>query len=69
MIAQECGRRTLGWLLGISIAGILATGPAQAQQQRRSLFGGTQTAAPKADDNPAATRHSQSGSIRSMFPG
>ena len=54
MIAQECGRRTLGWLLGISIAGILATGPAQAQQQRRSLFGGTQTAAPKADDNPAA---------------
>ena len=54
MIAQQCGRRTLGWLLGISIAGILATGPAQAQQQRRSLFGGTQTAAPKADDNPAA---------------
>ncbi|MGO9814171.1 MAG: peptidylprolyl isomerase [Isosphaeraceae bacterium] len=53
MIAQECGRRTLGWLLGIAVAGILATGPAQAQQQRRSLFGGTQTAAPKADDNPA----------------
>ena len=54
MIALECGRKTLGWLLGISVAGVLATGPAQAQQQRRSLFGGTQTAAPKADDNPAA---------------
>ena len=53
MIAQECGRRTLGWLLGISIAGILATGSAQAQQQQRSLFGGSRTAAPKADDNPA----------------
>ncbi len=55
MIAQECGRRTLGWLLGFSIAGILATGPVQAQQQpRRSIFGGAQPAAPKADDNPAA---------------
>ena len=54
MIAQECGRGTLGWLLGISIAGILATGPAQGQQQQRSLFGGSRTAAPKADDNPAA---------------
>jgi parvulin-like peptidyl-prolyl isomerase len=53
MIAQECGRRTLGWLLGIAVAGLVATGPAQAQQQRRSLFGGAQTAAPKPDDNPA----------------
>ncbi len=52
MIALECGRKTLGWLLGIAVAGILATVPAQAQQ-KRSLFGGTQTAAPKADDNPA----------------
>ncbi len=54
MIAQERGRKKLGWLLGIAIAGILATGPTQAQQPRRSLFGGTQPAAPKADDNPAA---------------
>ena len=54
MIAQECGRRTLGWSLGILIAGLLAAGPAQAQQQRRSLFGGPQPAAPKSDDNPAA---------------
>src|SRR5271166_4637703 len=55
MIAQECGRRTLGWLLGISIAGILTTEPAQGQQQQRSLFGGSRTTAPKkADDNPAA---------------
>ena len=43
MIAQECGRRTLGWSLGILIAGLLAAGPAQAQQQRRSLFGGGAT--------------------------
>ena len=54
MIAQECGRRTLGWLLGISVAGFLAAGPAQGQQQQRSLFGGSRTAAPKAEDNPAA---------------
>jgi hypothetical protein len=53
MIALECGRKTLVWLLGISVAGVLATAPAQAQQQRRSLFGGTQTAAPKTADNPA----------------
>ncbi len=53
MIAQECGRRILGWLLGISVAGILATGSAQAQQQQRSFFGGSRNAAPKADDNPA----------------
>lgn len=53
MIAQECGRRTLGGLLGIAVAGILAIGPAQAQQPKRSLFGGSRTAAPKAEDNPA----------------
>jgi foldase protein PrsA len=41
-------------LLGFTVAGILATGPAQAQQQRRSLFGGSQPAAPQANDNPAA---------------
>ena len=54
MIALECGRRNLGWLLGISVAGFLATGSAQGQQQQRSLFGGSRTAAPKAADNPAA---------------
>jgi len=35
MIAQECGRRTLGGLLGIAVAGMLAIGPAQAQQPKR----------------------------------
>ena len=40
MIAKECGRKTLGWVLGFALAGVLATGPAQAQQKSRSLFGG-----------------------------
>jgi foldase protein PrsA len=53
MIAQQRGRKTLGWLMAITVAGLLAIAPAQAQQQRRSLFGGTQTAAPKTADNSA----------------
>src|SRR4051812_17662088 len=54
MIAKDCGRRTLGWVLGLALAGALATGPAQAQQKSRSLFGGSKPAAPKAADTEPA---------------
>src|SRR5262245_25589096 len=50
MIAKDCGRSALGWLLGFALAGTLATEPAQAQQRSRSLFGGSKTTAPKAQE-------------------
>ncbi len=54
MIATQRGRKTLGWALGSTLAVMLATEPALAQQRTRSLFGGGKTAAPKATDNDAA---------------
>src|SRR6516165_10855283 len=50
MIAKDCGRSALGWLLGFALAGIFSTEPAQAQQRSRSLFGGSRPAAPKAQE-------------------
>jgi len=54
MIARDCGRKTIGWLLGLSMAGLLGSEPALAQQRARSLFGGAKAAAPKAEDKPDA---------------
>jgi foldase protein PrsA len=53
MIATQRGRKTLGWVLGSALAIMLATEPALAQQ-RRSLFGGSKAAAPKANESDAA---------------
>src|SRR5436305_15224520 len=54
MIAKDCGRKMLGRVLGFALAGVLASGPAQAQQKSRSLFGGSRTAAPKAAETEPA---------------
>ena len=54
MIAKDCGRRKLGFVLGFAVAGLLAAAPVQAQQPRRSLFGGSKTAAPQDDNNQSA---------------
>jgi parvulin-like peptidyl-prolyl isomerase len=54
MIAKDCGRGYLGLVLGLGLAGILATGPAQAQQKSRSLFGGPRPAAPQAAETQAS---------------
>src|SRR5262245_2041807 len=51
MIATECARRSLGWVLGLTLAGMLATESAMAQQKTRSLFGGARTPAAKTEDN------------------
>jgi foldase protein PrsA len=50
MIAKDCGRSALGWLLGFALAGTFTVDPAHAQQRSRSLFGGSRTAAPKAQE-------------------
>ena len=51
-IAKECGRKALGYLLGFAVASIFATGLVHAQTPKRSLFGGSRTAAPKTEENP-----------------
>jgi hypothetical protein len=54
MIAKDCGRTTTGWVLGLALAGMVATEPALAQQKSRSLFGGSRPAATtKAEETPA----------------
>ena len=44
----------LGYLLGITVASIFATGLVHAQTPKHSLFGGSRTAAPQAEDTPKA---------------
>lgn len=54
MIAKDCGRCGPGLVLCFAIAGVLAAGRLDAQQPRRSLFGGSKPAAAKEDANQQA---------------
>jgi foldase protein PrsA len=53
-LATDCGRAAAAFVLCIALAGIFAAAPVQAQQARRSLFGGSKATAPKADENTPA---------------
>jgi foldase protein PrsA len=68
MIAKDCGRSALGWLLGIALAGIFAAQPAEAQQRTRSLFGGSKPAATKTQESEPAEAAPPAGVDASNVP-
>ncbi|MGC8641312.1 MAG: peptidylprolyl isomerase [Isosphaeraceae bacterium] len=54
MIAKDCGRKMIGFVLGFAVAGVLGATPLHAQTPLRKLFSGSKATATKNDKDQSA---------------